>query len=104
MSKTLKRLKAGRSVFKNLKNPRNQNGEFFLSSFYFGNLNSHKSFEVGKKYISWGSRTSALFSQDVFFNDVSFGIKRSNFLDSVEKGCDYCFWMIHYRRPFFSWC
>jgi len=57
-----------------------QNGEFYLSSFNFGNLNSHDSFE------------------DVFFNDVSFGNKRSNFLDSVEQGCDYCFWMIHYRN------
>merc|ERR1712110_11103 len=57
-----------------------QNGEFFLSSFNFGNLNSHDSFE------------------DVFFNDVSFGNKRSSFLDSVEEGCDYCFWMIHYRN------
>jgi len=57
-----------------------QNGEYFLTSFNFGNLNSHSSFE------------------DVFFNDVSFGNKRSNFLDSVEQGCDYCFWMIHYRN------
>ena len=37
------------------------------------------------------------YLQDVFFNDVSFGNKRSSFLDSVEEGCDYCFWMIHYR-------
>ena len=45
---------------------------------------------------SWSLKQSFHF-QDVFFNDVSFGNKRSNFLDSVEQGCDYCFWMIHYR-------
>jgi len=57
-----------------------QNGDYYLSSFNFGNLNSHKTFE------------------DIFFNDVSFGNKRSSFLDSVHEGCDYCFWMIHYRN------
>ena len=73
-----------------------QNGEFYLSSFNFGNLNSHDSFEVGWHIYSWSLKQSFHF-QDVFFNDVSFGNKRSNFLDSVEQGCDYCFWMIHYR-------
>ena len=67
-----------------------------MSSFNFGNLNSHDSFEVGWHIYSWSLKQSFHF-QDVFFNDVSFGNKRSNFLDSVEQGCDYCFWMIHYR-------
>ena len=47
-------------------------------------------------YIFEALNVGSIF-QDVFFNDVSFGNKRRNFLDSVEQGCDYCFWMIHYR-------
>ena len=36
--------------------------------------------------------------QDTFFNNPYFGNKRSDFLSSVDAGCDYCFWMIHYRN------
>jgi len=55
-------------------------GEYQLASLNFGSLDSHAAFE------------------DVFFNDPNFGNKRSDFLKSVNDGCDYCFWMIHYRN------
>ena len=35
--------------------------------------------------------------QDIFFNDPSFGVKRSDFGEFASHECDYCFWMIHYR-------
>ena len=53
--------------------------QYSLATFNFGSILSHDAF------------------QDIFFNDENFGTKRSNFLKSVESGCDYCFWMIHYR-------
>jgi len=57
-----------------------QPGEYQLASLNFGSLDSHASFE------------------DVFFNDPHFGNKRTDFTKSVNEGCDYCFWMIHYRN------
>ena len=36
--------------------------------------------------------------QDIFFNDPSFGVRRADFLEFASHGCDYCFWMIHYRN------
>ena len=54
-------------------------GQYSLATFNFGSLSSHSAF------------------QDIFFNDPYFGTHRQNFLKSVESGCDYCFWMVHYR-------
>ena len=34
----------------------------------------------------------------MFLNDPYFGNHRSDLLASVEAGCDYCFWMIHFRN------
>ena len=53
--------------------------EYNLATFNFGTLSS-----------------SAVF-QDIFFNDQYFGTRRPEFLKSSDSGCDYCFWMIHYR-------
>ena len=36
--------------------------------------------------------------QDIFFNDPSFGVRRADYLEFASHGCDYCFWMIHYRN------
>jgi len=55
-------------------------GQYSLATFNFGSLSSHSAF------------------QDIFFNDPYFGTHRQNFLKSVESGCDYCFWMVHYRN------
>merc|ERR1712106_133892 len=55
-------------------------GKYFLTSLNFGGLQDTSSF------------------QDIFFNDPSFGVKRSNFLEFASHDCDYCFWMIHYRN------
>ena len=68
-----------------------QPGQYYLASLNFGSLSSHQAFQVRCCLLS------LLTSQDIFFNDPAFGNKRSNFLESVEEGCDYCFWMIHYR-------
>ena len=54
-------------------------GQYHLATFNFGSLSSHETF------------------QDIFFNDPYFGTHRTQFLNSVKSGCDYCFWMIHYR-------
>ena len=54
-------------------------GQYHLATFNFGSLSSHETF------------------QDIFFNDPYFGTHRAQFLNSVKSGCDYCFWMIHYR-------
>ena len=56
-------------------------GEYSLATFNFGSLSNHDTFS------------------DIFFNDPYFGTHRGEFLKSVESGCDYCFWMIHYRFP-----
>lgn len=55
-------------------------GEYNLATFNFGSLSNHDTFS------------------DIFFNDPYFGTHRSEFLKSVDSGCDYCFWMIHYRN------
>merc|ERR1712218_672929 len=54
-------------------------GKYFLASLNFGGLEDTKSFN------------------DIFFNDPSFGVKRSDFGEFASHECDYCFWMIHYR-------
>ena len=54
-------------------------GEYSLATFNFGSLSNHDTFS------------------DIFFNDPYFGTHRGDFLKSVDSGCDYCFWMIHYR-------
>ena len=54
-------------------------GEYSLATFNFGSLSNHDTFS------------------DIFFNDPYFGTHRGEFLKSVDSGCDYCFWMIHYR-------
>ena len=36
--------------------------------------------------------------EEMFFSDPHFGNHRANLLASVEAGCDYCFWMIHFRN------
>merc|ERR1719394_1812660 len=55
-------------------------GKYFLASLNFGGLEDTKSFN------------------DIFFNDPSFGVKRSDFCEFATHDCDYCFWMIHYRN------
>jgi len=55
-------------------------GKYFLTSLNFGGLEDTKSFN------------------DIFFNDPSFGVKRSKFGEFATHDCDYCFWMIHYRN------
>merc|ERR1719312_322041 len=55
-------------------------GQYSLATFNFGSLSSHSAF------------------QDIFFNDPYFGTHRQNFLNSVDNGCDYCFWMVLYRN------
>ena len=55
-------------------------GEYSLATFNFGSLNSHSAF------------------QEIFFNNENFGTHRADYLNSVGNGCDYCFWMIHYRN------
>merc|ERR1719206_151759 len=55
-------------------------GKYFLASLNFGGLEDTKSFN------------------DIFFNDPSFGVKRSDFGEFATHDCDYCFWMIHYRN------
>ena len=49
------------------------------------------------------SISCSLYFQNAFFNDPSFGVKRNTgWLEFASHGCDYCFWMIHYRsiNPF----
>ena len=55
-------------------------GQYSLATFNFGSLSSHSAF------------------QEIFFNDENFGTQRADYLNSVGNGCDYCFWMIHYRN------
>jgi len=55
-------------------------GKYFLASLNFGGLEDTKSFN------------------DIFFNDPSFGVKRTDFGEFATHDCDYCFWMIHYRN------
>ena len=48
-------------------------------------------FPVDNKYLEG-------YLQNAFFNDPSFGVKRNTgWLEFASHGCDYCFWMIHYR-------
>merc|ERR1712106_612666 len=53
---------------------------YFLASLNFGGLENSDSFK------------------DIFFNDPSFGVARSQFSELATHDCDYCFWMIHYRN------
>ena len=75
-------------------------GVYQLASLYFGTLNSHAALEV--LYIHQYQHLTYSF-QDVFFNDPHFGNKRPEFWKSVDDGCDYCFWMIHYRFQNITW-
>jgi len=73
----------------------------FAEYLYGNNMVEQQNWEPGKYYLSslnFGGLEDASSFQDIFFNDPSFGVKRSNFLEFASHDCDYCFWMIHYRN------
>jgi len=48
--------------------------------------------------LNYGSLDSTTdFAQD-FLHDPYVGIKRNLFLKPTKKGCEFCFWMIHFRN------
>ena len=73
-----------------------QPGQYHLASLNFGGLMDASSFQVPPYPAA--DMTSETSLQDIFFNDPSFGVKRqTGWLEFASHGCDYCFWMIHYR-------
>jgi len=73
----------------------------FAEYLYGKNMQEQQDWEPGKYYLSslnFGGLMDSSSFQDVFFNDPSFGVRRSDFLEFASHGCDYCFWMIHYRN------
>jgi len=73
----------------------------FAEYLYGNNMQEQQDWEPGKYYLAslnFGSLADSSSFSDIFFNDPSFGVRRSNFLEFSTHGCDYCFWMIHYRN------
>merc|ERR1712106_743362 len=73
----------------------------FAEYLYGNNMVEQQNWEAGKYFLSslnFGGLEDTSSFQDIFFNDPSFGVKRSNFLEFASHDCDYCFWMIHYRN------
>merc|ERR1712227_468935 len=73
----------------------------FAEYLYGKNMQEQQDWEPGLYYLSslnFGGLMDSSSFQDVFFNDPSFVVRRSDFLEFASHGCDYCFWMIHYRN------
>jgi len=73
----------------------------FAEYLYGNNMIEQQNWEAGKYFLTslnFGGLTDTSSFQDIFFNDPSFGVKRSDFLEIASHDCDYCFWMIHYRN------
>jgi len=73
----------------------------FAEYLYGNNMQEQQNWEAGRYYLTslnFGGLTNSDSFQDIFFNDPSFGVRRSDFLEFATHGCDYCFWMIHYRN------
>ena len=73
----------------------------FAEYLYGNNMQEQQDWEPGKYFLSslnFGGLANSDSFQDIFFNDPSFGVRRADFLEFASHGCDYCFWMIHYRN------
>jgi len=73
----------------------------FAEYLYGNNMVEQQNWEAGKYFLTslnFGGLQDASSFQEMFFNDPSFGVKRSKFLEFASHECDYCFWMIHYRN------
>jgi len=74
----------------------------FAEYLYGKNMQEQQDWEPGKYYLAslnFGGLQDSSSFQNAFFNDPSFGVKRNTgWLEFASHGCDYCFWMIHYRN------
>lgn len=74
----------------------------FAEYLYGKNMQEQQDWEAGKYYLAslnFGGLQDSSSFQNAFFNDPSFGVKRNTgWLEFASHGCDYCFWMIHYRN------
>merc|ERR1711936_928760 len=62
----------------------------FAQIMYDANIREQEAWQPGQY--------SLATLKEMFFSDPHFGNHRANLLASVEAGCDYCFWMIHFRN------